>query len=292
MADVVYEKNADTPPPERWYKRVSWGAIFVGVLVAIGIQITLSMLGVAIGLASINVFGEQDPAGLATGTVVWLILTGIVSLFCGGWVTGRLSGDVVKLDRALNGLGVWSLTVVLSIYLMSSTASAIVGGAFGLLGSGAAAAIGVAPAAAEALGNGNGNGGSPLQDLQQEAEQLFQEAQEASPEEREQIQQELGTVTDAIGQLITEGELTQQNRNQVTDILARRTEMSEQQADSTVNAWETEAQQTREEMAQSAQEAKQVATASATGIFFVLLLSGAASALGAYIAGNPNRKKS
>ncbi|MDG5816236.1 hypothetical protein QA601_14170 [Chitinispirillales bacterium ANBcel5] len=288
MADRVSERENSTAPAERWYKRVSWGAIFVGVLVAIGIQITLSMLGIAVGLASIDVFGEQEPGGLAIGTVVWLIITGIISLFCGGWVTGRLSGDVVKLDRALNGLAVWSLTIVLSVYLMSATASAIVGGAFGLLGTGAEAVVGVAPEAAEFL---EGNGEGPLQGLQDEAEELLQEAQEASPEEREQIQQELEIVLDAIGELIAEGELTEQNHNQVTDILARRTEMSEQQADSAVSAWETEARETREEVLETAEEVREAAAATAAGLFFILVLSGAASALGAYLAGNPNPKK-
>lgn len=282
MADNVLNTDvskASTP----WYKRVSWGAIFAGSVVAIGIQITLSVLGLAIGLASINPFQDPNPGAIATGSIIWLVISGIIALFCGGWVTGRLSGDAVRLDRALNGLVVWGLTAIFSIYLTATSISAVLGGVFGTLGSALSGAAGLVPSAAQMLGDGQ----SPLAGVQEQAQELIQQAQEASPQERQAIQQDVQTILNAINQILAQGDLSQDMRQQVTSILANHTDMSQQQADSTVNAWINQAQQLAQAVQQRAQAAKAAVAAAATGVFFALVLSGLAAAFGGVLAGNP-----
>lgn len=53
-------------------KRVSWGAVFARVVIAFVTMLALSLLGLAIGLGTIDPVEEQNPfAGLATGAAVW-----------------------------------------------------------------------------------------------------------------------------------------------------------------------------------------------------------------------------
>ncbi|MBC7530676.1 MAG: hypothetical protein H7318_03795 [Oligoflexus sp.] len=83
-------------------KRISWPAILGGVVVALAVQLLLSLLGLAIGASTIDPLKEQNPmAGLATGTGIWFALTMIISLYAGGWVKEffldkRMTGEFMR----------------------------------------------------------------------------------------------------------------------------------------------------------------------------------------------------
>src|SRR3546814_18266899 len=65
-------------------KRISWGAIFAGVVVAMSLQLVLGLLGLGIGLATIDPATEQNPFGrLGTGAGLWWPATGPLSPFPG-----------------------------------------------------------------------------------------------------------------------------------------------------------------------------------------------------------------
>jgi hypothetical protein len=72
------------------FKRVSWGAVFAGLVVAL--VITLRQFGMGIGLGAINPAGE--PLGMGTGAAIWLGITTLIALFVGGWTTAKLAGSV------------------------------------------------------------------------------------------------------------------------------------------------------------------------------------------------------
>lgn len=138
--------------------RVSWGAIFAGVVVALIVQVLLTMLGVGIGIATIDVGTADNPAASTFSIVagIWWVLSGIVSAFAGGYVASRLSGKTDATTGALHGLTSWAFTSLLVLYLLTSTVGALVGGAF----SGIAGALGgmgqtVAQTAAPIIANAN-----------------------------------------------------------------------------------------------------------------------------------------
>ena len=57
-------------------KRISWGAIFAGTVLAIVLQLALSLLGLGIGLGTIDPLTEQNPmSGIGTGAAIWWIVT-------------------------------------------------------------------------------------------------------------------------------------------------------------------------------------------------------------------------
>ncbi|MFP4418471.1 MAG: hypothetical protein ACLFSB_14480 [Chitinispirillaceae bacterium] len=283
-------KNTD----HREERRISWGAIFAGVFVALGVQILLGFLGAAIGLAAVD---PTNPGTFTIAAAIWLIISGIVSLFAGGWVAGRLSGEPVGLDRAIHGVVLWGLATLVSLFLITSTAMAIIGGAFGLVEStvtttGEAAAQ-LVPQVGQIVQQQFGGPGSPISEIRDQAEQLLQQAADTleSPQQRQQIQKDLQTIYSALSQLATEGEIPDQSRQQIQQILVQRTDMSPQEAQSTLSDWIKQAEQAREQLmaqldsvAQATEEAADTAAQASGWIFFILLLSLAAAIAGGVVA--------
>jgi hypothetical protein len=112
--------------------RVSWGAIFAGVVVALVVQVLLTMLGVGLGVASLDP-GTADNPGTATFSIVagiWYVISGIVAAFVGGYIAARMSGKTVPTTGALHGLTAWAFTTLVVIWLMSTAVGSIVSGAF------------------------------------------------------------------------------------------------------------------------------------------------------------------
>ena len=115
--------------------RVSWGAILAGVVVALTMQVLLTMLGAGIGIATLDPGTSDNPAAstfsIAAG--IWYMLSGIVAAFVGGYIAARLSGKTVPTTGALHGLTTWALTTLLVLWFLTSTVGAIVGGVFSAL---------------------------------------------------------------------------------------------------------------------------------------------------------------
>ena len=138
--------------------KVSWGAIFAGVVVALVVQVLLTMLGAGIGIATLDPGTGDNPAASTFSIVagIWYVLSGIVSAFAGGYIAARMSGKTNATTGALHGLTTWAFTTLLVLYFLTSTVGALVGGAF----SGVASAIGgvsqtVAQTAAPMIANAN-----------------------------------------------------------------------------------------------------------------------------------------
>jgi hypothetical protein len=115
-------------------RRTAWGAIFAGTFVAIACQMLLALLGIAIGAATINPETESNPAGgVGIFAGVWWLISSLVSLFAGGLVTAWLAGFPRWIDGMLHGLVVWALTMALSAWLVTMSASSLAGSAMGVL---------------------------------------------------------------------------------------------------------------------------------------------------------------
>src|SRR5688572_2691062 len=117
-----------------FYRHVSWSAIAAGLAVAMVVQIVLTMLGVSIGAATIQPLEENNPVeGLGIGAGIWWFITGLISLFVGAFVAGRLAGVFRKKDGALHGFLMWSTATVVAF--------SIAGVAGGFFGTGAMSAM-------------------------------------------------------------------------------------------------------------------------------------------------------
>lgn len=166
-------------------KRISWSAVFAGVLIAIVTQMLLTLLGLGIGLGTIDPTEEQNPtAGLGIGSAIWYIISSLLSLYLGGWVAGRLASAPRLFDGVIHGVLTWSLVTLLTIYFLTTTIGSIIGGAGRLVGGIVKTAGSAAASAGPGLGNmvqdqlkanGINTNDLDLGDLKQEVNQLLRQ---------------------------------------------------------------------------------------------------------------------
>jgi hypothetical protein len=120
--------------------KVSWGGIFGGVLVAIGLLLLLTALGVAVGISAAQP-GETQASSLGTGAGIWAGLSLLLALFVGGMVATRIGAISDGTTGFFEGALVWVVSILLMLYFASSGVSMLAGGAFQMVG-GAAQALG------------------------------------------------------------------------------------------------------------------------------------------------------
>lgn len=120
--------------------KVSWGGIFGGVLVAVGLLLLLAALGVAVGISATQP-GETEASTLGTGAGIWAALSLLVALFVGGLVATRIGAISDGATGFFEGALVWVVSILLMLYFASSGVSMLAGGAFQMVG-GAAQALG------------------------------------------------------------------------------------------------------------------------------------------------------
>ena len=133
----------------------SWAAVLAGVTTTIAVQIGLTELCLALGLA---LFEPTDPgsvtAAIAIGTVAALLACTLISVFIGSWITGRMKHHHSWGEAAIHGMLVWAVAGIAALLLATISLGILAGGAFSLLGqgiSGAAKGVGAAlPAAVQA----------------------------------------------------------------------------------------------------------------------------------------------
>ena len=106
---------------------VNWGAVWGGLLTAIGLFILMSVLATAIGITATQETAVDAGDASRIGGVVSAVLA-LLAFFAGGYVAGNMSGGDGGAG-ALNGFLVWALALVLILILAAFGA----GAAFGTL---------------------------------------------------------------------------------------------------------------------------------------------------------------
>jgi hypothetical protein len=132
--DYVVDRNAPAVVTT-YHDQVRWGPILAGLVMALSTQLVLSAFGVAIGMSSIGGSGapRSEAGGVGLNIGIWSIISLLISLFFGGWITARTAGRMSRNAALLNGAILWASTLALSAWLLSSGVS----GAFGLVASNA-----------------------------------------------------------------------------------------------------------------------------------------------------------
>ena len=113
--------------------RVSWGGVFAGVLVALGLLLLLTALGVAVGISAADP-GSTEMSSLGTGAGIWAGVSLLLALFVGGMVATRVGAVFDRTTGFFEGVLVWVVSLLLMGYLAASGVGSIAGGAFRLVG--------------------------------------------------------------------------------------------------------------------------------------------------------------
>lgn len=287
---------------------------------ALAFQLLLTLLGAGIGLSTINPMSESgNPAqGLGTGAGIWWFITGLLSLYAGGWVAGRLAGIPRITDSTLHGLLTWGLSTLITFYLITTSLGSLISGAAGMLGRGLSAAghgvAAMAPQAGQAINDALKQNGIDTTQIRQEAETLLRQtgkpalqpenlqaqAQNAGDQAQNQAQaaaenpQNAGADLDALMKsLFREGQDTvaAADRDAAVNVVVQRTGKpraeAEQIVDRWIASWQTAKQKAREVAAQAEQKAREAGEKAASGLsklslmaFFALVLGAGAASFG------------
>jgi hypothetical protein len=281
MRAATYPSGAtEVTGPQAGRRRISWGAVIAGAIIVIAVHVSLSLLGIGIGLSTVDPAAGDTPqsVSMGVGAGIWWVISNLIGLVIGGYVAARLSGAPARADGIIHGVLVWAVTLLITVYLLTTSIGSIVGGAFNVVGntiSGAGQSVAaVVPQAADAAGI------SPEQ-IQEQAEELLRPQQPGalSPE---QARSELVA---ALRQIATGSEQeAAEARDRAATIVAEQAGISPQQANQRLDQLQTQIQQRADQAAATATEAAD-ATASAASsaaiwTFVALLLGAGAAALG------------
>lgn len=116
---------------------IAWGAVFAGVVVALVVQILLNMLGLGIGIATLDPGTADNPAmsTFSIGAGIWWTLSGIIASLIGGYAAGRLSGRPKATTAAWHGLTSWAFATLIIFYLLTSAVGGVLGGVYSTVSS-------------------------------------------------------------------------------------------------------------------------------------------------------------
>jgi hypothetical protein len=267
--NMVSSSDVETAATTLMIHKVSRGAIFAGVVVALVVQILLTLLGVGIGVATLNPSNGQNPdaSTFSVAAAIWYVVSGIIAAYIGGYIAARMSGKSLPTTGAFHGLTTWALTTLVVLYFVTTTAGSLVGGAF----SGISSAIGglgqtVAQTAAPMIANSN-----PIDVIESQVRAAGTDPQALN-----------NAATNAIRALVTGDRANAESaRQQAAEALARARSIPVDQAKQQVAQIE---QQSRQALDRAKQQAKQAADAAASVVSKGALAAFVALVLGA-IAG-------
>lgn len=109
--------------------RLSWPAILAGAVFAIAINLVLTLFFGAVGLTVAEAGVRANAIG--TGALIAAIVSVIVALFVGGWVSTQLTAGENEREAVLYGILTWAVVVGFSLALVGMGARA---GYFALVG--------------------------------------------------------------------------------------------------------------------------------------------------------------
>jgi hypothetical protein len=265
----------DNPYLNAALNKVSWGAVFAGVAVALVVQLLLNLLGAGIGAAVIDPAANDNPsaATLSVTTAVWFVVSGLIASFIGGYIASRLSGRPLRSTGALHGVTSWAVTTLVVVYLLTTSVGALVGGVFSGLGgivstagsTVATAATTAAPALAAAT--------DPMAGIEQNVRDASGGNDPAALRN--------AAVASVRAALTGDEAKAEEARNRAADAVAKAQNIAVDQAKQQVAKYE---QQYKDAVAQAKQKATEAAQTAATAFSAGAILAFIALAIGAIAA--------
>ena len=306
-------------------QRVSWGAIFAGSVIAVALTALFTLLGVGVGLGSLDIAQGDNLSGAPKSSLIWWAVTSIVATGIGAFVAARLAGIPRSLTGAFHGLSVWAVTTLLTLWLATSAVGFALGAASNVVTTTARVTSGaITTVGGAAISAGGAIAPSPSQSnvnaakaqVQQEANRILRragvgqeslnQAQDAVGAAAQNIAMRPGSADQEIDRLINrlfEGPnaaLSPQERDALVTAVANRAGMSREQADQVANRWETQAtaawkdvrttgnqlaNQAGDTAVQVADTAVDVMSKAAWGMFLISLAGLVAALIGSAIGG-------
>lgn len=256
---------------------ISWRAILGGAAIMAAIAFILTALGAGFGLSSVSPWAGQNPSVTKFAIMggIWLIIVQWLSAGVGGYVAGRLGPELITrhvheiaFRDTARGVIAWAVAVVITVVLLGSAASSLIGGTV----RSAATVVGSAVQGTAQGATQNSNPNMPSGYL---VDTLFRKS---TPDANANPQDTRGEATRILTSGLKNGDVSQADRTYLAQLVAARTGLSQDDAQKRVDATVTQAKQDE----QKAKEAADTARKAARNIAFFTAFS---MLVGAFIAG-------
>ena len=264
------------------FGKISWAAIFAGVLVTTVTQILLSLLGLGVGLGTFDPMSEQNPAeGLGVGTIAWWSVSMLVALFLGGLTTGKMYQTRSKVYLTWHGLLTWCAFTVLSFFILTTGVGKLVSGMGNIIGS--AITVGATAGQYDQLN---------ISEITRDARDFFMARQPATPQGTTASTGVSGTATANNQTLVDEVQAFFRGEN-IKDTEARealinsmvtRTDMSRAEATERVDRWIVSYENIKESARVNADKAAEALSTVSIISFFALIIGALVTIWGARMA--------
>jgi hypothetical protein len=267
------------------HRRISWAAIFGGVILVVVVQLLFSMLGAGIGLGTVNTNSGTTPdaGSFGIGAGVWWVVSIIVALAFGGYASAWLAGIEMRWDGVLHGLITWGIATLLTLYFLTSAVGGLIGGGLSALGSTASAVGSGMKEAAQPLAQATGV--SP--DMLQQQAQAYLQPPNPDPATMSPQEAQKEVVTN-LATYAKGGPDAPAAKERVINIMAAQQHISHDEGAKRFDEAQAKLQQARDQAIQTAKNAADASAAAASKTSFAafgnLLLGAIAAALGGSLA--------
>lgn len=104
--------------------RVRWTSVIAGFFTVLATIVVLTVLGVAIGLSTVD---PNNPRGLALGLSVYGGITALIAFLIGGFISARTAAVAGSGNGVLNGAMVWIITIPILVYVLGNGIGSLLG---------------------------------------------------------------------------------------------------------------------------------------------------------------------
>ena len=116
---------------------VTWSGVLAGLVVAAGVVLLLTVLGVAVGITVLpdpRTASAEGTSPLGIAAAVWAALSLLIGFFVAGLVSARATNQADRAGAVIHGTLIWVLGVAMVVVLVMSGISASVTDLFHGLG--------------------------------------------------------------------------------------------------------------------------------------------------------------
>ncbi len=289
---------------------VSWAAIAAGAVAAAALSLILLMLGVGLGLSSVSPWARDGVSATTFGvtTILWVTLTQLFASGMGGYLAGRLRTkwtevhtDEVYFRDTAHGFLAWALASLATAALLTSTIASILSGGAqagaSMAGGLAGIANSAAGGAAASAGLTRGADGGPMNYF---VDSLFRHDAKATSADitgpattadasDHRSSQDATEISRIFGNVSRSEPLPPDDIRHVGQIVARRTGLSQQEAEKRVTDVQAKAQAKARDAEVAARDtadkARKASAYSALWLFVSLLIGAFVASLAATFGG-------
>jgi MFS family permease len=100
---------------DRRQPSLRWSAVLAGALCSIAFWILLQLIGVGLGLTTVDAANTRSLHSASVGTSLWSLISPLIATFFGAMIAGRLAQTYDRKLAGAHGLVMWAITSIVGL---------------------------------------------------------------------------------------------------------------------------------------------------------------------------------